>query len=618
MEEKKKPSRFINPYNFVSLGDEVVRHPYNEYEKGTLTGKINCKIEVKTPLAIPDTEQKKSEKIYIEKKGKKITHYNYPFYSINGKPVIPGSQIRGTIRSAYEVLSNGCFSVYNEDFETLSSRSSAIRKPGIIKYEKGRYVLYSAQMKKYKNIKEFNEYKPQELELKRTWYGTESEVEFESRINKEKEKGLKPNTNPKIIKKYYVIKAGKQVSCCNLEKAIKDYNINLEIYRKNSTDKTAKDVLNSDPYKPNFQKEVIPLKKASSSILYPVFYYETTDKDGEIYVYLLPSQAGRTVYKNRVSDHLGTHKSCSRGTNEMICEACFLFGTLAYKKAYASKIRFSDAYLSSEKFYSEKDVLLYELSSPKITSSEFYSRKPGDCKYWTYDYKITNYIGDENNLTEEIQSCDIELNGRKFYLHHPNISKNDYNDSSKTNRNCSMELAKPGNVFVFDVYFENITNEQLEKLVWTLTLGENQSNSKQQFMMGHGKPLGLGSVKIIVSNIEVRNFKRDTLSYSIDNLNPDELIAHNHFDTTQKYFKDFMLITNTDTAKGYTISYPVVDNVFATPTNKNANAIHQWFTDNRRGDTGTGTAWNIRNVLPPIDADDLSLPTYYPPKKNKT
>jgi hypothetical protein len=47
--------RFINPYNFVSLGDRVNRADIDDEER-ELTGVISCALTTKTPLVIADHE----------------------------------------------------------------------------------------------------------------------------------------------------------------------------------------------------------------------------------------------------------------------------------------------------------------------------------------------------------------------------------------------------------------------------------------------------------------------------------------------------------------------------------------------------------------------------------
>jgi len=50
-------------------------------------------------------------------------------------------------------------------------------------------------------------------------------------------------------------------------------------------------------------------------------------------------------------------------------------------------------------------------------------------------------------------------------------------------------------MFEFDVYFENLTKEELALLIWCLEL-ENSMLHK----LGHGKPLGLGTIKINIDH----------------------------------------------------------------------------------------------------------------------
>ncbi|MGN0605991.1 MAG: TIGR03986 family CRISPR-associated RAMP protein [Oscillospiraceae bacterium] len=580
MSSYKKSDTFINPYNFVRLGEGVERKSSDEYG-GNLTGKIHCVLETKTPLAIPD-----SENVIVGKDEHKI----YSFYRVDGKPIIPGSQIRGVIRSAYETLSNSCLSVNNVNI--LSSRSSAIRKPGIIQFYEGKYRLFDAYVKKYRNESQANDEEIDvENEVKRVWYGQESV------------KRKKYN----VITKYFRFEcSADEVECDMLEESIADYNTNFDIYIENKNN----GLQVNKAYRSYKGKGIaqIPLDKKhiDGSKLYPVFYYRVKDENGKNRVYLMPSQIGRSVYENKVMDLLGSYASCQHGKGDRICKACALFGIITKENNYASKLRFSDAVYSSEREIFEKNVTLQELSSPKISSVEFYSRKPGECCYWTYDYKIMKYKGNKNSPDEVIKSCKVELNGRKYYLHNPKLNKLDYSTTDKNKRNSTMELCEAGNRFEFDVYFEKISQEQLNELVWTLTIGENSLESKQMHKLGHGKPLGLGSVKITVDSVETRTLDMETLEYKTQKQDINEILKENPFDSESGYFNDFMLITNFETANGF-ISYPVVYG--GDESKQNGNAIHKWFANNRKG-KGSGIGWNIQYSLPEIDSGNLSLPSF--------
>lgn len=136
---------FVNPYNFVSIKNGADRPPGGIHDGKLLTGMLHCKLTVKTPLAIPDVE-KKSEDESVPK------HYHYSFFSVGDKYTIPGSSIRGAIRSMYEALTDSCF-VTMPDEELLSLRVEPRRarefKPGILIKEivdgKETWVLYKAE-----------------------------------------------------------------------------------------------------------------------------------------------------------------------------------------------------------------------------------------------------------------------------------------------------------------------------------------------------------------------------------------------------------------------------------------------------------------------------------------
>ena len=103
--------RFINPYTFVTLGDEcdksinlkTVKESHNE----RLSGYIDCSLETLTELFIPDTSKEPDEL--------SGGHKRQEFNKVDNKPVIPGSSIRGVIRSVFETITNSCLSTTRDD-----------------------------------------------------------------------------------------------------------------------------------------------------------------------------------------------------------------------------------------------------------------------------------------------------------------------------------------------------------------------------------------------------------------------------------------------------------------------------------------------------------------------
>ncbi|MFZ7111987.1 MAG: TIGR03986 family CRISPR-associated RAMP protein [Desulfatiglandales bacterium] len=112
--------KFIYPFNFVSIAKDEQGKPREPERRETpslkdfqgLSGSIDFELEVLTHLAVPDTSLEE-----IEGDG----HKKYPFFNAEGKCVVPGSAIKGMIRSVFECLTNSCFS-------QMSSKPERFRK----------------------------------------------------------------------------------------------------------------------------------------------------------------------------------------------------------------------------------------------------------------------------------------------------------------------------------------------------------------------------------------------------------------------------------------------------------------------------------------------------------
>lgn len=110
------------PYNFVPLPDRIV--PARELPDGDrygdelLTGKIECELETRSPLYVrgmmtPDDYRQFGEKgpdqLSVEEKNKRASFYSTEMATVEELPVpaIPGSSLRGMIRTLVEIISFG-------------------------------------------------------------------------------------------------------------------------------------------------------------------------------------------------------------------------------------------------------------------------------------------------------------------------------------------------------------------------------------------------------------------------------------------------------------------------------------------------------------------------------
>lgn len=105
--------RFLNPYNFVRTLE--VRHPHAALLLGRcappphdryvgLTGRIRCCLTATTPIFVSDSEGIEEETV----NNKVHRHYRF-FRDPNGNVAIPGTSLRGAVRSIFEAVTNSCF-----------------------------------------------------------------------------------------------------------------------------------------------------------------------------------------------------------------------------------------------------------------------------------------------------------------------------------------------------------------------------------------------------------------------------------------------------------------------------------------------------------------------------
>lgn len=672
----------INPYNFIPYGGNVERKQRNEEpaSESLLTGEIKCSLTVKTPLAIPDAEERFMSK-------EKEDHYIYPFMTAGGVPIIPGSELRGMVRNVFETITNSCFSIIN--CNTLSKRdSNPLPEAGLLQWDAagGAWKLYAADRRSYftpstlKAAKARLDSQGKEYVERRwtlfkstgdSWTKMKDLInaaieassnfdEFDAYLERKGIYSLEPEDedyvdgvcdDPVIVcwksdfDRFGGSRTAFNTKRINIEKKWgPQYSYSKVVshlgkplgreYRENffsvslflkkpdqfmilSEEKVSQLIDILDLYKLYNEAgagQFNAVKPKKDGEMVPVFYQGKTPPE----VMLAPAQITRRVYDKTVDVLLGRtdedpgHSPCTDTKN--LCPACRLFGTVSQSGggAVSSKLRFSDAVgtdvtLYPAKMDKEQDVpTLKELSSPKLTSIEFYSllRKMtgyGDQQRWDYD------------------SDGVYLRGRKIYLHNPKAAVTSEEEikhavfctSGRTKRNSSMQLATDG-TFPFSVYFNGITESELKTLVWALTLGDAQGDSSLHHKLGHGRPLGLGSVKLKVSEIVRRT--TDGVSYATSS----ETVKEGYFDgfnlllesdtlTALQTAFDFDYMANL--SGNQHVAYPIGRKGSNAGTSENT---MQWFSQNH---AAVGRNGKYRYVLHPIvkngrkaSISDLLLP----------
>ncbi len=112
-------NKFRNPYNFVPFGDadkigtlsngdllgQGEPKSHARYHEDHWSGRIGIRIEVATPLLIPDTSREQRHN----------GHATLPLLKDkSGKPLLPPTSLKGALRTAYEAITNSRLGVFQQ------------------------------------------------------------------------------------------------------------------------------------------------------------------------------------------------------------------------------------------------------------------------------------------------------------------------------------------------------------------------------------------------------------------------------------------------------------------------------------------------------------------------
>ena len=628
-EYRRSNKQFINPYTFVPAPrrQPIDRKPLDNTPSSRLhTGVLRCRLYVRTPVGIPDAELAKEEG----------EHSAYPFFSYRegGKRilVIPGSSLRGPLRSVFETATDSCFSTLREN--TGLSRRVGNREaytPGILKWEKGTWHLYKAdryllavdpKMKVDPKVcspssidKNYRRYPkvPPDSYICISWKrgGTEPRVGIT-------QKGEKLRFGDRVEFSPYTREGGRHVKNGHpvWKGAARDVTKKAGEADKHSGRQTGLVYIGETFSKKKRGESVfVPtqeelglkkdqLEKAYEGLLETLEIYrnpainrgknhsgysdfEHARKENGIPVWyaikdekLSLASIGRTFFRTSLNDLVGERKPCV--TREKLCQACALFG-MAGEESLGSRIRVTDA--RAEGDYVLRKSVLKILGQPRYSYMPFYAR-------------FSSGTGTSTSAPASYDDKNAEIAGRKFYWHNKRAAKDPtlYSGEQKNKMNSTMELVMPGAEFCFDIYYDGVTGDQLEKLMWCVHFGENQKDGDLCHKIGHGKPLGLGSVKIVIEERAERVFQDGTYTWKEEALPervPEPALKN------RKALKRVMSFQGPDKDEKIPIMYPDVydtnGNPFPEPRGKGEEK-HVWYTKNKE-DRGNDPVETLPNIL---------------------
>lgn len=624
--------KFVNAYNFISTPIERAG-AYGD--KDEHTGYIEYTITTRSPLFIPNTTSESAFPKYrynADEKNKVHKSYDFYSYSILNKsndyeesahePVIPGSEIRGAIRNLYETLTDSCMGVLNEKLIPVK-RTMEVFSPGLLeKKNDGTYALREAEdvifhvldkvigkKRIYKRIFDDNKYLPYDQ------YDEGTLVYFKKKERKAPNGSpIKSDTNEVHLTKMaddnasgYLIRGESDESLgkkknCHIFIPGRTVKISIGENELDSLDAVL-DSYRSEPQKENsyshyrnrfheFRRKELDSK--SKSLYFPVYYSRVDD-----YIYLAPASITKERAHRSIGKLAGNFKPCNY--RDEMCPACSLFGMAGKdnEQAVASKIRFSDVRLNDG--HSVNDcydpiVTLQILSSPKISNSEFYLNRPENADFWTYDYKIVN--GKAVKYGED----EVLLRGRKYYWHVPEVKLP--TSIPRSDQNKTIRPVKSNVSFSGKMYFNRISQKQLNQMIWILNGGnpEDQIGKGEiGYKIGGGKPLGLGSITCKITSVVERkiSIENGILKYNFELLETKPQIYENvGFSSTIK--NEFLAICSIDAMKDKVVTYPVTDAQLE--SGGTLTEGYRWFVNNHPNNTKRylRTYMKISETLPTI------------------
>ena len=579
LKEVNNDRKAVAPYNFVELPNKSVEaelegngklRDNDRYYPDRHTGKIQCTLRTESPLYIRcgltptdfssfgDTT---NEKLKSDQRKKKADFFQYPS---NLHPVLPGSSLRGMLRTLVEIISFGKIekvsaqkkfffrAVAAESDDPLSqpykNKMKSVRAGYLVENRGSWYIRPVSQTvngkadvsfilvtEKQELTTQANLFSPPLITLDELDYISQyKQVSFETSYVKNG-RTLARNVSPYIDTYHY---KGVLVTSGNMKQEGDD----TESPRRNhcivlAEDKNITELLKIDDvavkaYRDaltDFQKEKpFHEKKGILESGRPIFYCQpATGKPvtlfGQSPNFRIPyafNQEGKVV---SAVDFIPKHI----GESDKIDLADAIFGFVRRGKdkkeellsnekkekreqSRAGRIFVSDAhYVSDEEGIWLKDnpndtITPQILASPKPTTFQHYLVQTTDEKP-----KLKHYGSKPNK--------DTVIRGHKLYWHKGDVKTGIQTDASqediekKQSQYTEIKPIKKGVSFEFTIYFENLSHVELGALLWILALANHDINALQLLglngiekyclSLGMGKPLGMGAVTIEKSEL---------------------------------------------------------------------------------------------------------------------
>lgn len=508
---------FTSPYNFVPLASnvhlpeqQVVSQDF-PLEHG-YSGVIELELNNLNDLILGDSDKEEFD--------------CQPFFRTpNGYPAIPGTSLKGMVRNLIEIATGGFIDMNQNQFSQRDLTNAKNDYMKALRSKKSGWLYWDSSSESWKVAPTLNAY--------RTVRHTSDVKHNEKNANTDVEdvlEDLLPTVTPPIhkiesaVERYQAILDAKSnankigastellqgqylVVTNQLEDSTKRREFLFSAPDFNKAKHVDNDVFSKfesvmDQSQTEMGANHWAFLKEYSTEGIPVFYLQNAQN--EISAFGLASLF-RLPYEKSLFDLLpADHKN--RASKAKADFAGLLFGEISTEEqlSISRKGRVSFGVAKSDSI-GTFDTRRLVLANPKASYYPAYLKQPQN---------------DLNNYNSANQ-----INGFKRYLQHQTIKnsriplKKDGTENLDVTK--QVEVLTSNNSFKSKVRIHNLNAHEVGALIWAITFGELGEDSQYQHLVGMGKPLGYGKVKIKINTFDITaNFSSSlTLQVKEDFLN---------------------------------------------------------------------------------------------------
>ncbi|MFN6486341.1 MULTISPECIES: TIGR03986 family CRISPR-associated RAMP protein [unclassified Nostoc] len=547
---KKVPDdrKAVAPYNFVEIPEKVVEaklecngklRDNNRYYSDRHTGKIICTLKTESPLYIrcgltpadfADFGDKQNEELTPEQRKKKAEFFQYPSKQY---PVLPGSSLRGMVRTLVEIVSFGKIervsdaskfffrAVAADSDDPLAERyTNAVGKlagnvsAGYLEKRDGKWFIRPAMKnhlgKSFIRVKEEDikvylpslitmekaNYLPQYLKISyeglgeslkisencdyehKGWLVTSGNMLDNSKTTEAERKRLLRRKEGR--KSHYIVlqSDNSAVSIPISEEAIRDYRNALTDFQQGK------------PFKQNpkntFDESMGFLKYLDNEEPRPVFYCKPQNRQSTVTLFgqspnfripYSPKNDGKAASAvDFIPEEVGESDKID------LADAIFGFvrrkndnkeqGSDKNKKGKREKSRAGRIFFSDAQYKTDEDGIW--LTDDTITPQILATSKPTTFQHYlvqkSHEKKSLKHYASQPNQ-------DTVIRGHKLYWHKGNVGidrikakATEAEIKDKQSQYTEIKPIQSGVSFEFTIYFENLSDVELGALLWVLTL----------------------------------------------------------------------------------------------------------------------------------------------------